>query len=58
MKTVEKLNKKMIDNFFKYQDDLIEGYLDLVNDLGEDDIKDNYPRLKIAMDKIMKCAEE
>lgn len=55
---MENLNKEMIDNFFKYQDDLIEGYIGLVNDIGEDEIENLYPRLKIAMDSIIKCAEE
>ena len=55
---MESLNKEMIDNFFKYQDDLIEGYLELVNDIGEYEIESLYPRLKTAMDNIMRCAEE
>ena len=55
---LESLNKEMVENFLKCQDDLIEGYLELVKDIGDDGIENLYPHLKIAMDNIIRCAEE
>ena len=51
-------NKQMIENFFNSQDNLIQGYKQLIDDITEDWIGEFYPQLKNAMDNIIKSAEE